>query len=142
MNITFTVPGAAVGKGRPKAARRGKFITMYTPEKTASYENLVKIKAQEAMEGKPPIEGACLLQLAIHAPIPASWSEKKKKGAVDGSVRATSKPDIDNVLKGICDAMNGIVFIDDKQIVGCTITKAYGLTPQALVAVTSIGDTP
>ena len=139
MRIQFTVPGAPVGKGRPKAARRGNFITMYTPEKTASYENLVKIKAQEAMKDTPPFEGACLLQLAIYAPIPASWSIKKKAACVDGLIHPTSKPDIDNVLKGICDAMNGIVFNDDKQIIGCTITKQYGITPQAVVAVTFLG---
>lgn len=39
--VQFVVPGQPVGKGRPKAARRGKQIVMYTPEKTASYESLV-----------------------------------------------------------------------------------------------------
>ena len=47
--VTFTVPGTPVGKGRPKFARRGNFTVAYTPEKTASYENLVKIAAGQAM---------------------------------------------------------------------------------------------
>ena len=56
--IQFVVPGQPVAKGRAKAARRGNFITMYTPEKTASYENLVKVKAEEAMRGQRMIEDA------------------------------------------------------------------------------------
>ena len=47
--VCFTVPGAPVPKGRPKFARRGKFVTTYTPAATASYENLVKVTAQQAM---------------------------------------------------------------------------------------------
>ena len=45
--IKFSVPGAPVGKGRPKiSSRGGKFARMYTPEKTASYENLVALAAE------------------------------------------------------------------------------------------------
>jgi Holliday junction resolvase RusA-like endonuclease len=136
--ITFIIPGSAVGKGRPKAARRGNFITMYTPEKTASYENLVKIKAQEAMNGMSPIPGPCRLELLIEVVVPKAFSQKKRESALAGDIYPTTKPDIDNVLKGISDAMNGIVFDDDKQITDCTIRRRYGVTPQAIVAVTAL----
>jgi Holliday junction resolvase RusA-like endonuclease len=47
--ISFTIPGEPVAKGRAKFARRGNFVTTYTPDKTARYENLVKLAAQQAM---------------------------------------------------------------------------------------------
>ena len=50
--VIFTVPGQPVGKGRAKAARRGKFVTFYTPEKTASYESLVAYAGNVAMNGR------------------------------------------------------------------------------------------
>jgi len=49
--IAFVIPGTPVGKGRPKFARRGNFVSTYTPEKTASYENLVRVKAEEPWPG-------------------------------------------------------------------------------------------
>ncbi|UGA38203.1 RusA family crossover junction endodeoxyribonuclease [Chromobacterium haemolyticum] len=55
MNISFFVPGAPVGKGRPKVSSRGgKFARMYTPEKTANYESLIALAAQEAGNGRQP----------------------------------------------------------------------------------------
>jgi Holliday junction resolvase RusA-like endonuclease len=138
MKISFVIPGAAVGKGRPRATTRGKFVSMYTPEKTASYENLVKIKAQEAMAGNPPTDCACLVNIDIFVSVPASFSKKTAKEALDGTRYPTTKPDIDNVIKGIFDAMNGIVFRDDKQVVDCRIIKRYWETPEVAVAVTAI----
>lgn len=133
--ITFIVPGVPVGKGRPRFAKQGKFVTTYTPEKTASYENLVKIAAAESMKGQPPIEVAVSLNLLLCVIPPASWSDKKRKSALSGEIRPTSKPDIDNVLKGIADACNGIVWLDDKQIVDCQIKKIYAERAEASVSV-------
>jgi hypothetical protein len=45
--IAFTIPGQPVAKGRPKFARRGAHVVAYTPAKTASYENLVKLAADD-----------------------------------------------------------------------------------------------
>ena len=135
MEITFTIPGPAVGKGRPKAARRGNFITMYTPEKTASYESMVKVLAQDAMNGEPPTKSPCTLIMTIEVSVPASWSDKKTKLALSGLIFPTTKPDLDNVLKTVCDAMNGIAYDDDKQIVYCIIRKNYSVTPKVVVHV-------
>lgn len=137
--VSFTVPGVPVGKGRPKFARRGNFVTTYTPEKTASYENLVKLAAAEAMEGRAMITGHVELNLWLHVTAPASWSKKKTAAALIGEVRPTTKPDIDNVLKAICDAMNEIVWKDDSQVVSCTVHKHYDEIAGARVVVMEIG---
>lgn len=136
--ISFVIPGAPVGKGRPKFARRGNFVTAYTPEKTASYENLVKVKAEEAMQGRALFEGAVSVEIALFVTPPASWSQKKQREALAGSVFPTSKPDADNVLKGIMDACNEIVFKDDKQVVDVVISKRYADIARAVVEVTAL----
>ena len=135
LRIQFVVPGTPVGKGRPKVARRGNFVTAYTPEKTASYENLVKVAAQAAMRGIPPFEGAVAVGLHLFVTPPASWSQKKQREALEGRIFPTSKPDIDNVLKGIMDACNEIVFKDDKQAVDVRVVKRYGQVARAAVEV-------
>jgi len=134
-SVAFIVPGTPVGKGRPKFARRGNFVTTYTPEKTASYENLVKVKAEEAMRGKMLFEGAVSVEIALFITPPASWSQKKQREALEGRIFPTSKPDIDNVLKGIMDACNEIVFKDDKQAVDVRVVKRYGQVARASVEV-------
>ncbi|MBB3006023.1 RusA family crossover junction endodeoxyribonuclease [Cupriavidus alkaliphilus] len=133
--VAFTIPGQPVAKGRPKFARQGAFVRTYTPEKTASYENLVKLSATQAMSGRPPFDGPVELTLEIRLQIPASWSKKRQQLAEAGQVAATKKPDADNVLKAVKDGMNGIVWIDDAQAVEYRISKRYGTTPGVRVIV-------
>lgn len=136
--IRFTIPGTPVGKGRPKFARRENFVSTYTPEKTASYENLVKVKAEEAMQGREVIEGAVLVTIGLYLTPPASWSQKKQRAALVGEVYPTVKPDVDNVIKGIFDAMNEIVWKDDKQAVDLVLRKRYDTTARATVEVRAL----
>lgn len=136
--VAFTVPGAPVGKGRPKFARRGNFVTTYTPEKTASYENLVKMAAALAMDGRSMYEGAVAVVMWLYVTPPASWSQKKQREALLNNILPTSKPDVDNVIKGIFDAMNEIVWKDDKQVVELTVKKRYSETARAQVEVMAI----
>lgn len=133
--LQFTVPGEPVGKGRARAAKRGKFITMYTPDKTANYEGLIAHAAMIAMNGRSLIMGAVSVELDIRVSIPASWSMKRKVAAVRGEVGATKKPDIDNVEKAIFDGMNGVVWKDDVQAVQVTKRKRYAETPGVVVIV-------
>ena len=56
--VSFTVPGSPVGKGRPRIGRVGAHSRMFTPHKTAAYEGLVAHAGQQAMAGRPLIEGA------------------------------------------------------------------------------------
>lgn len=136
--ITFIIPGPVVGKGRPKFARRGNFVTTYTPEKTANYENLVKLAAHRAMDGRDHISVAVRCKIVVWVEPPASWSNKKRLAALSGEIHPTSKPDLDNVAKGILDAMNEVVFKDDKQVVELSLSKHYALNSQAVVEVVTV----
>jgi Holliday junction resolvase RusA-like endonuclease len=133
--VAFVIQGTPVGKGRPKFSSQGPFVRAYTPEKTANYENLVKVKAEQAMDGRQMIEGPVEVSIRLIVTPPASWSKKKKRDAMEGVIFPTSKPDIDNVLKGIMDACNEIVFKDDKQAVNVRVVKRYGEVASAAVEV-------
>lgn len=136
--VTFVVPGVPVGKGRPKFARRGNFVSTYTPEKTASYENLVKVKAEEAMQGRSLIDGPVSVDIELYVSPPVSWSLKKQRAALLGETFPTAKPDMDNVIKGLFDACNEIVWKDDKQVVSLMVTKRFAETPRASMRVTAL----
>jgi len=140
--IEFTVPGQPVPKGRPKFARRGKGVVAYTPAKTAAYESLVQHAAAAAMGGRLPTARPVKLVVSLALQVPPSWSKKRQALAIAGVIRATKKPDADNVLKGLKDACNGIVWKDDAQVVSIELAKAYGEFPNAWVAVTELDGEP
>lgn len=123
--IMFIIPGTPKGKGRPKFARRGNFVTAYTPKETASYENLVKLIFLEAAAKygwkKPERDVPLCLTVITYSAIPASWSKKKQMSALH-DVR---KPDADNVGKVIQDALNSIAFEDDCSIADLHVMKRF-----------------
>lgn len=133
--ITFTVPGQPYGKGRPRVGTIHGRARMFTPEKTVSYENKVAFVAQQAMAGAALIEGAVDVSLFIVCQIPASWSKKKQAAATAGAVYPTTKPDIDNIEKIIYDAINGVVWKDDVQVVDVRKVKRYGPVPGVSVRI-------
>lgn len=135
--LAFTVPGAPVGKGRPRVGKFGNHARLYTPAKTVGYEGLVAHQAFIAMQGAGLIEGACEVILDIVCQVPASWSKRKQAEAVGGRIHPTTKPDIDNVEKVIFDGMNGVVWKDDVQVVRVIKGKRYGDTPCVVVTVTA-----
>lgn len=136
--IKFTVPGNPVAKGRARSFIRNGKIGHYTPNKTVSYENLVKIMAAEAMDGLNPIDEAVLMNVGLYVQIPLSWAQKKQMEARNGEIRPLSKPDLDNYIKAISDAMNGVVFHDDKQIVELSVKKYYSDLPRAEIEIKSL----
>lgn len=132
--VVFFVPGQPVAKGRPIAGRGfGGRTTLRTPAKTVAYEGLVAHACHGAMRGDSPFSGPLAVIFSVTVQIPASWSKKRQALANDGAIGATKKPDIDNVVKALCDGMNGIAYKDDAQIIELTVTKHYGDTPGVLV---------
>jgi Holliday junction resolvase RusA-like endonuclease len=124
--LTYMVEGNPVGKGRPKFARRGNFVSTYTPAKTRDYEDLIKDAAKQAMGSNELLETPVTVAIYITVPIPASYSKRRTEACLSGSERPIKKPDIDNVAKCFLDAMNEIVYKDDTQVLTLHITKVYG----------------
>jgi Holliday junction resolvase RusA-like endonuclease len=75
------------------------------------------------------------MKVDIYRGIPKSWTKKKQEQALLGIVKPTNKPDCSNYLKGIEDALNGIAYIDDSQIVLVHVTKQYALEPRAEIRI-------
>ncbi len=123
--VNFTVYGEPQGKARPRFRKVGNFVQTYTPQKTKSYEDEIKMFARAAMGSSKPLETPVDLYLYIRKGIPASYSKKRRNDCISGTEQVTTKPDIDNVLKAFMDAMNGIVYLDDKQIVTINCAKVY-----------------
>lgn len=106
----------------------------FTPAKTRSYESLLQGAAIVAMEGRAPFDGPIAVAVLACFPIPVSWPRKRREAAQIGDIRPTTKPDADNLLK-VLDAMNAVVFRDDKQIVSASIDKRYSYEPRLEVRV-------
>lgn len=136
--VAFTVPGEPQGKGRPRIGKVGQHARMFTPAKTVAYEGLVAYAAERAMAGRQLLAGPCRIELDVVCTVPASWSLKKQAMACAGDVWPTKKPDADNVLKAVCDGINGVVWNDDTQAVVVAMRKRYGRTPGVSVVVSAI----
>jgi Holliday junction resolvase RusA-like endonuclease len=124
--VTYMVEGNPVGKGRPKFARRGNFVSAYTPTKTRDYESVIKDAAQKAMGSNELLETPVTVAIYITVPIPQSYSKKRSEACLNGFEKPIKKPDIDNIAKCFLDAMNEIVYKDDTQVLTLHITKVYG----------------
>ena len=133
--MKIIIPGVPVGKGRPKFSTFGGYPKAYTPVKTVSYENLVKIAFQQT--GEQPFERETQLRADITAffPIPKSVSKKKREEMNRGLLMHTKKPDCDNIAKSILDALNGLAYYDDSQICELSVYKMYSDEPRAEVVI-------
>lgn len=127
-SIEFFVEGDPKGKGRPRFRRAGNFVQTYTDAKTKSYEQQIRDAAKISMNGLEPSKHALWLTLRISMPVPKSYSKKRSEACLNGLEHPTKKPDIDNIAKAFLDAMNGVVYEDDIQVVMLTAYKQYAET--------------
>lgn len=134
--IHFSIPGEPVAKGRAKVTTIGGHARMYTPTKTLNYESKVALFASEAMEGRALLSGPLTLSVKAVFQIPKSWTKKRFLANQALPEFVTKRPDLDNVIKALCDGMNGVVFGDDAQIANlCFCSKIYGESPRVDVTV-------
>ena len=126
--MQFTIPGPPQGKARARTVYNphlGRSIS-FTPDKTVLYENLIK-SAYEASKDKVAYIDKEPLTMHITAYFEPAKSTTKKNRAkmLAGEILPTKKPDIDNVAKVVCDALNGLAYRDDTQIVRLILNKRY-----------------
>ena len=136
--MKFTIPGEPCGKARPRVVRNGNFSRAYTPEKTVNYETLVKLEYQRQCGDAYISEGGIHMSITARFAIPKSASKRKAQAMLDGVIRPTKKPDCDNIIKIVCDALNGIAYKDDAQIVSVSIEKRYSVMPSVEVALQEV----
>lgn len=133
--IRITVPGQPQGKCRARVCLRGGHARAYTPDSTAAYENLIKLAYGNRGISVVPVE----LAITAYYRMPKSFSKRKRTEALSGAVRPQTKPDIDNVVKVVCDALNKVAYNDDTQVVKIVAEKYYGETPGLVVEIKEAG---
>lgn len=126
-SIRFVVPVEPFGKGRPRFSSVHGQSLAYTPTKTRKLENVFKLHARQAMNGRYPFERGTPLKVSILAffRIPKSLTKAKYLACEQNIELPTKKPDIDNICKAALDAMNEAVFWDDKDVVSLFVEKRY-----------------
>ena len=137
MELTLTIPGEPCAQGRPRFSTHGGFVKAYDPEKSRNYKAYVKMCAIKSMQeqGLTLTEKALSIEVRAFMSIPSSKSKQFKQAAVLGIERPTKKPDVDNIFKCVTDAMSGIAYKDDKQIVAATVNKWYAEVPRVEVLI-------
>ena len=135
--LAFEIPGQPIGQGRPKFSTINGHARAYDPEKSRNYKAYIRMLATQAMKdsGFTIIEGPCSIEIFAFFEVPKSKSKKFREAALNGLERPTKKPDLSNIIKGIEDALNGLVYKDDSSIVSLKIQKYYSEFPRVEIEI-------
>lgn len=127
--FVFEIPGEPTGKGRPRYANIRGMVRTYTPKKTRDYERHVQQCFRRTLGIRTPLEGPVSVEIRAAFAVPESLSAVRKRRCWGGALRPTKKPDIDNIAKIILDALNGIAYTDDSNVVDLYTKKVYVSEP-------------
>lgn len=130
-NVCFTVRGQAVGKAARVVTRTGR---TYLPSRTRDWMSMVQAEAAKVAPDEPWL-GAIAVEIDSYRLPPKSLSKRRRDEALGGTRRPTSRPDCDNLSKGICDALSGLVFADDAQVVTLRVAKWFGAREETRIVV-------
>ena len=149
ITLSFRVDGLPKGQPRVKAARRGGFVSIYTPGTAKDWKRAVHQAAVTA-EAKvtcpsPVFTGPVELILRFWMPRPKSHLNSKGSTKSNAPRWHTAKPDFDNLAKAVCDVLTDNpkkkhkgIWRDDAQIVFSTITKEYGSNPGCEITIRQV----
>lgn len=135
MRLALEIPGEPCAKARHRTTRSGH---AYNPKSNVNYETLVKELFHVAYPDHRPLDVPVKMLIEAYFTIPASWSKKKRQQALGGAIRPTKRPDWDNLGKLVSDALNGLAYRDDAQIVEATAAKYYSDRPRVEIEITEV----
>jgi Holliday junction resolvase RusA-like endonuclease len=120
--ISFTIPGLPIAQPRPKISTRGGFGRAYVEKDHPihAYRSAIQLAASQAMQGQQPFEGPVRLAITLLFPRPKSHTKKERS-----RLAHTQRPDLTNIAKGNEDALNGVIWLDDSQIVVLVMQKSW-----------------
>lgn len=138
--VCFEVPGDPIPKGRHRARvaytkDRKPYVMIYPDSDTVAYEKTISRSARLFMSGRDPSDKPLAILVHAYVRVPKSWSNKDRTAALAGFIRPTSRPDGDNYLKAVQDALNEIVWKDDSQIIDARVLKEYSDSPAMRIEV-------
>ncbi len=135
-SLTFSVPGQPAGWQRARTNGKRRFDTPEQEARKAEIQirarrALAAIGAQQVAPAGEPLR--CFARAVFD--VPKSWPKWRRAEALAGRIHPTSRPDGDNILKLLGDALNGVVWSDDAQVIEWGIVKVYGEQPAVHVEV-------
>lgn len=131
MGVVFEVPGEPRGKGRPRFTRTGH---TYTDSETKAYEKKIVAYYRACLQGfRWPETARISVDVTAQYPIPQSATKAAAAAMQAGTLLPTRKPDIDNVLKVVLDALNGVAYKDDSCVVCVSARKIYSHEPKLVI---------
>ncbi len=131
-NIRFEVPGKPYYKQRPRWSR----TRMYSPIETVNYETYIKEMFVIGYPDFIPLEGALRMTITAYMMIPKSTSKKKAKLMIERIIRPDKTPDWDQLGKIASDALEGLAYKNDSQIVTGIVHKWYAIRPRLEIEIT------
>jgi Holliday junction resolvase RusA-like endonuclease len=140
--VTMQIEFIIEGKVKPKQSfRYTRFGHKYTPRDVKQYARDIQYSFYAKYPKWLPsmfFEKPLRAEIEVYKQMPKSFSKIKKQRAIAGEIRPLIKPDVDNCTKNIFDALNGIVYPDDKQIVELSVAKYYSDTDFVKVRIEDI----
>jgi Holliday junction resolvase RusA-like endonuclease len=129
----FTVPGEPRGKGRPRFTKQGH---TYTDSETKAYEQKIIAYYRKTFGSfRWPDNSFIAVKVVAYYPIPKSATKAQLAAMQAGTLFPSRKPDIDNVLKVVLDALNGVAYKDDSKVVCVEGSKKYSFEPRLEIEV-------
>jgi len=119
--ISFFVAGVPTPQGSVRA-----FVVKGKPILTSSNKNLAdwrRLVSDVAQQYACMIEGPVKLNVGFILPRPKSLPKK-----VQWHLK---KPDLDKLVRSVCDSLTGIMWQDDSQIVTIQATKSYAANAES-----------
>jgi Holliday junction resolvase RusA-like endonuclease len=123
----FTVWGEPKGKGRPRFAAG---MRPYTPDGTRAYEEMIAWEYSRQCGGMLTEHGLVRMTIKAYHGIPKAARRKDRALMASGVIRPLKKPDMDKIAKIYADALNGLAYHDDTQIVVLSCMKFYSDEPR------------
>lgn len=137
MQIKFVVPGEPQGKARPRFSRKNG--RTYTPKDTVLYENLIRAEYLRQCPGQRFADKEPLaMRIRAYYSIPVSASKKRQQAMAAGEIRPVKKPDADNIIKVVADALNKVAYRDDADLVQVSLEKFYSRQPRLEIEIESL----
>jgi len=129
------IPGEARAKARPQVRSFAGRPQIYKDSVTATFENWVRLHAKQALGDAPRFEGPVAISIEVITEPAKSHSAKKRKDMIEGRIKPTRYPDLDNVVKSIIDGCNRSTIRDDVLVVAITASKSYGERAATFVSI-------
>lgn len=122
---------------RPRVSSLGGYVRVYDPPKVKNFKNVLRSLAVNQYS-RPPLLGPLSVSLTFYRPVQSSISKTERERRLSNRSKPVVKPDTDNYIKATLDALNGVLWHDDSQIVKLTAEKRYGERGKIIITVTQL----